>query len=164
MNVTENTTSRSTPVGALLAPRYTIFLVDDDRDDLHHMMMVLKASPYVGSVHCFCSGDDMRKHFVVEGYYSGGEDLQKSAMILLDVHMPGTSGIALLRELKEHPHTAAIPVLLTTSDISSDLAREAEDLKVDGYATKPVNIEHIHEMMRRCGHDIPAAARKNRKN
>jgi response regulator RpfG family c-di-GMP phosphodiesterase len=134
---------------------YTVFLVDDSRDDLHHMTAILRTSPYIGSVMCFRSAEDMKKHFMIEGYYSGTSQMHRNMIILLDVHMPGLDGLTMLQELKEHPHTAEIPVLLTTSDMSHELENHAQDLRVDGLIPKPMDINHIHDVLRRHGHDIP---------
>ena len=57
--------------------------------------------------------------FVVTGSRNGQEGLrlarqQQPQAILLDILMPGMDGWQVLHELKEDPHTAAIPVILLT--------------------------------------------------
>jgi response regulator RpfG family c-di-GMP phosphodiesterase len=54
--------------------------------------------------------------------------------IVLDVHMPGESGIELCRRLKRDPRTRGIPVVLLTGSVSSVVAGQAGS---DAVLTKP---------------------------
>lgn len=66
------------------------------------------------------------------------EDPPLPALILLDVVMPGTSGLEVCRRIKAHPSTGAIPVvLLTALEKNEDRAR-GMDAGADDFITKPV--------------------------
>jgi response regulator RpfG family c-di-GMP phosphodiesterase len=54
--------------------------------------------------------------------------------IVLDVSMPGESGLALCRRLKDDPATAEIPVVLLTG---SPVGEEAAEAGADAFLTKP---------------------------
>src|SRR4051794_39216378 len=54
--------------------------------------------------------------------------------IVLDVHMPGESGIELCRRLKRDPLTEHIPVVLLTGSVSTAIAQQAG---ADAVLTKP---------------------------
>jgi CheY-like chemotaxis protein len=56
-------------------------------------------------------------------------------LVLLDVLMPGTDGIAVCRALKADPATAATPVVLLTSQ--HDLEARVAEASADAYLTKP---------------------------
>lgn len=74
-----------------------------------------------------------------EGY----EVLKKvnPALLILDIHMPGESGISLLKKVKEQfPDTQV--VVITASDDSGNV-NTALASGADGYAVKPVNIEEF---------------------
>jgi CheY-like chemotaxis protein len=73
-------------------------------------------------------------------------------LILLDINMPGSvNGVEVLRQIKGHPQTCKIPILMlsTTSD-----AREVSlcyELGCSVYITKPVDPIQFIEAIRRLG-------------
>src|SRR4051794_18583517 len=61
--------------------------------------------------------------------------LDRPDAIVLDVAMPGESGLTLCRRLKDDPQTAEIPVVLLTG---SPLGAEAAAAGAGAYPTKPL--------------------------
>lgn len=59
-------------------------------------------------------------------------------LILLDVMMPGMSGIEVLRQLRLHPQTRDIPVIFVSADNSEQSQLDGLELGADDYLTKPV--------------------------
>ncbi len=78
-------------------------------------------------------------------------------LILLDIHMEGTDGFAVCRQLKANPRTAAIPVIFLTA--ATDLVTRLEGFNVGGvdYITKPFNET---EVLARVGVYLGLAARR----
>jgi CheY-like chemotaxis protein/signal transduction histidine kinase/CHASE3 domain sensor protein len=66
--------------------------------------------------------------------------------ILLDIHLPDTSGLGVLDQLKRDPRTRHIPVHVISV---SDHKREALGLGAIGYALKPAKREELVEVLRR---------------
>lgn len=64
--------------------------------------------------------------------------------ILLDVMMPGMDGPTAFRELRKHPATAKIPVLLLTAKVQSSDQRRFAELGVDGVLLKPFDPLTLH--------------------
>jgi diguanylate cyclase (GGDEF)-like protein/PAS domain S-box-containing protein len=59
-------------------------------------------------------------------------------MILLDVMMPGMSGIEVLRHLRDKVETRDIPVIFVSADTSEQSQLDGLELGADDYLTKPV--------------------------
>ncbi len=64
-------------------------------------------------------------------------------LILSDVNMPGQNGFALLEELRAHPETSAIPVILMTGEPQKADARFSMDHGADDYLPKPFSMEQM---------------------
>ncbi len=127
--------------------QYTVFLVEDDVDDRHQAVRELRRSPYIYDVHSFESGDRLIEHFVSDGYYNGNFMRYMPTLIILDVHVPGTDGMDILRELKGNPMTEDIPVIILTGDTSDKVAMDAYKSKANAFITKPLKMDQVHEVV-----------------
>ncbi|MBT9252442.1 MAG: response regulator [Brockia lithotrophica] len=68
-------------------------------------------------------------------------------LLLLDVKLPGMSGLELLRKIRDtHPH---LPVVLMTAYGERDIEEEAKRLGVHAFLIKPFDIEHLRELLDR---------------
>ncbi len=67
-------------------------------------------------------------------------------VILLDLKLPRVDGLEVLRQLREHPVSRSLPVVvLTSSDEDRDI-KEAYRLHANSYIVKPVNFEKFMEV------------------
>ena len=64
-------------------------------------------------------------------------------MVLLDIMMPDMDGYEVLRRIRQHPPTAAIPVIFLTALASKQDERLGMDLGAIDYLTKPIDPELI---------------------
>ena len=64
---------------------------------------------------------------------------QPPDLILLDVNMPGGSGIGVLQKLKGSSKTSAIPVLVLSGSIDPALPKQVVELGAVRYLAKPVD-------------------------
>ena len=64
-------------------------------------------------------------------------------LILLDLHLPDLPGEELLYRLKAVPELAEIKVVVVSADATPSRIRRMLDLGVEGYLTKPVDVEAL---------------------
>lgn len=81
--------------------------------------------------------------YTVQFATSGQEALNLASqnppdLILLDVMMPGMSGMEVLRRLRDQDVTRYVPVIMVSADGSEQTQLDGLDLGVDDYLTKPV--------------------------
>jgi two-component system chemotaxis response regulator CheY len=79
----------------------------------------------------------------VDGAESGEEAIKKLTqvrydLVITDLHMGGISGLGLLKAIRSHPVLRATPVIMATSETSSDTVRQAKTAGVDAFILKPV--------------------------
>jgi CheY-like chemotaxis protein len=70
-------------------------------------------------------------------------------LVLLDVRMPVIDGLQMLRELRQSPDHAVVPVVMLTGAADEEVVREVIDLGVTEYLRKPLNIPRLSERLRR---------------
>ena len=66
-------------------------------------------------------------------------------VVLLDLHLPDTSGAAVLLRLRDHAQTRDIPVIVVTADASPTTTRELLAAGAARYLTKPVDAVALYD-------------------
>ena len=72
---------------------------------------------------------------------------QAPDVILLDLHLPGLKGDAVLAELRADPKTRHLPVLILTADATADSQARLSTDGADGYVFKPFQVADLLERM-----------------
>ncbi|MEO8485346.1 MAG: response regulator [Betaproteobacteria bacterium] len=95
----------------------------------------------------------VRDVLMVKGYRTleavTGEDGVRLAaehvptLVLMDIQLPGISGIEALRQLRADPKTASIPVIAVTASVMASDRRNITDAGFDGYVGKPLNLREF---------------------
>jgi len=68
---------------------------------------------------------------------------QRPDLIVLDVYMPGYSGLEVCQRLKEAGDTSRIPILLTVGKLEPFKPDEAKRVRADGYIVKPFEASEL---------------------
>jgi two-component system, cell cycle response regulator DivK len=75
------------------------------------------------------------------------------ALILMDIQLPGMSGIDALSHLRADPPTRAIPVMAVTASVMTQDKEKIMAAGFDGYQRKPITVkdflEEVHAMLAR---------------
>jgi CheY-like chemotaxis protein len=67
----------------------------------------------------------------------------KPDLVILDVYMPGYSGLEVCQRLKESGETSRIPVLLSVGKLEPFKPEEAQRVRADGYIVKPFEASEL---------------------
>ena len=70
-------------------------------------------------------------------------------LVLMDIHLPGISGIEALQQLRANPATASIPVIAVTASVMASDRRRITDAGFDAYLSKPINLREFVDTVRR---------------
>jgi two-component system cell cycle response regulator DivK len=62
-------------------------------------------------------------------------------LVVMDIHLPGISGIDALVQLRAQPATRAIPVIAFTASVMPQDRSEIIAAGFDAFVSKPINIE-----------------------
>src|SRR3546814_10950181 len=72
---------------------------------------------------------------------------QRPDLIFLDHIMPGIDGFAAMRQFKQDPATATIPVVICSSNEGDAFISEARDQGAVDVLPKPPTPEHLHRLL-----------------
>lgn len=100
-----------------------------------------------------------RAGWEVQGHGNGATALEavtrtRPDMIVLDVMLPGCSGLSILRALRERPETARLPVLMLTAKGQAKDRETALELGADAYLTKPFSNADLLAAVARLGQPL----------
>jgi two-component system cell cycle response regulator DivK len=106
---------------------------------------------------------EMRGHTVAEAC-DGHEALRmieqtQPDLLLLDIGMPVLDGFGVIRQIRENPRFASLPVVAVTAYAMQGDREKILSSKFDGYLSKPVNARSLGEeldrlLSRRADHDV----------
>jgi len=68
---------------------------------------------------------------------------RQPALILMDIQLPGISGIDALQQLRADPRTHAIPVIAVTASVMIQDRKRVMDAGFDGFQGKPLSMREL---------------------
>ena len=71
--------------------------------------------------------------------------------MLLDLRLPKINGVRVLQEIRNHPRTRDLSVVILTSSSEDDQLNECYALGINSYVVKPLDFERLICVMRRVG-------------
>lgn len=121
--------SLSTPPAARVKkPVARVLVVEDDAEIGNLMQLALSRSLIDATL--IASGEEALTRLATETY----------DLILLDIALPGISGLELCRQLKADPQLQDIPVIFVSGQHSPENKKEAERLGAVEFIEKPVTL------------------------
>ena len=119
-------------------PQQTVLYIEDNAANLRLVEAMLRHQPHLKLISATHgeSGLELARRY-------------KPQVILLDIHLPGMDGYAVLEALKTDPITRDIPVIALSADaMSIDIDRGLQAGFIQ-YLTKPVKMDVLHEAIER---------------
>ncbi|MGC2085957.1 MAG: response regulator [Bradyrhizobium sp.] len=128
----------------------TIVMIEDDEGHARLIERNIRRSGVNNEIIPFTNGTDAMKYLLgADG--SGLVHKGQALLILLDLNLPDTTGIEILKQVKENKFLKSAPVvILTTTDDSQEIKR-CYELGCNVYITKPVNYESFANAIRQLG-------------
>ena len=73
---------------------------------------------------------------------------QHPALILMDIQLPGVSGVEAFHQLRAHPATQAIPVVAVTASVMAQERQKVMAAGFDGFQGKPISVRELLDTVR----------------
>jgi len=117
----------------------TAWIVDDDEEMIQAVQLMLKM------LDC-----EVRYFFSARPAAQALLDGARPSLLILDINMPGVSGIDFLEFLRRRKDLKDIPVVMLSAEAADVMVDKAMALGADAYVTKPVALEELEEAMKKA--------------
>ena len=117
--------------------RIKVSLVDDDAGTRENLKTILNASATLACLHTYGSGEEAVREIPVN----------PPDVVLMDINLPGISGIEAMRILHADPVTAHIPIIAISANA---VPRDIEKALAAGffsYLTKPIKVSQFMDAL-----------------
>jgi CheY-like chemotaxis protein len=123
-----------------------ILFVEDNPDDILFLERVFAAAGAEVPLRVVKDGAGAIDYLIAQGKYADRTAYPLPAVILLDLKMPGASGLVVLRWLREQPMLRRLPVVMLTSSAQEEDIAQAYDLGVNSYVVKPSGLKQLTDV------------------
>jgi CheY-like chemotaxis protein len=109
---------------------FSLFMADDDVDDLEMMELAFKEIGYEFPVKCFNNGESMFDYLI-------SRKSKTPALLLLDLNMPKSGGKNILDKIRHHSDLETITVIVYSTSSAREDILDAYALGCNAYVIKP---------------------------
>lgn len=120
-----------------MPPKDTIVVADDDKVIVTLVGAFLRKKGF----NVFAAFDAMQAMMGVRN---------NPKAVILDVGMPGGTGVDVLRKIKSMNKTSHIPVIILSGSTDPKVAEEAKELGAEEFLSKPVDLAALNAAVRRA--------------
>ena len=125
-----------------------ILMAEDDDDDFELAMEAFKEANLLNPVKRVINGEELMNYLLMQGSFKDSKNAPRPFIILLDLNMPKKNGLEALKEIKDNPNLANIPiVILTTSRAEEDIIK-SYTLGVNSFIRKPIKFDDLIRIVR----------------
>ncbi|HTE43567.1 MAG TPA: response regulator [Steroidobacteraceae bacterium] len=124
-------------------------LVEDNPDDEELTLRSLKHCKLANDV--IVARDGVEALAILHGDAHAPVPKSRPALVLLDLKLPKLDGLAVLKRIREHPHTHDLPVVVLTSSTEESDILATYDLGANSFVRKPVNADDFSRATAQLG-------------
>lgn len=130
---------------------FEIIIVEDDPNDAELITRALRKHNLANKLILLKDGAEALDFLFGKGSFADKCDDGYPKVILLDLKLPKVNGIEVLSKIKSDERTKKIPVVILTSSREDRDLKDAYDLGVNSYVTKPIKFDEFAKVVSDLG-------------
>lgn len=124
-----------------------ILLIEDNEDDQRLTLRALRRNNIMNEVVVACDGQEAVDYLFGTGSFAGRDLSVMPAVVVLDLNLPGLSGLEVLNRIRTTAETKRIPVVVLTSSEDENQIEQAYSQGANSYVQKPNDPSDFSEMV-----------------
>ncbi|MFN3683762.1 MAG: response regulator [Fimbriimonadaceae bacterium] len=128
-----------------------VLLVEDNADDERLTLRALRKNNIMNEVVVACDGEEALDYLFGRGRHAVREHASMPAVVLLDLKLPGMTGIDVLKEIRSNPGTRLLPVVVLTNSDDPVQAAVCFEHGANSFVRKPVDPQEFSETILQIG-------------
>jgi CheY-like chemotaxis protein/DNA-binding Xre family transcriptional regulator len=116
-----------------------ILMVEDNQADAELTLRAFKRARITNSVQIVHDGEEALDYLFSKGRFARRKTQGQPQLVLLDLNLPRTSGLEVLRRIRMDKTTQKLPVVILTASQDDRDIGECHRLGVENYIVKPVD-------------------------
>ncbi|MCX7799005.1 MAG: response regulator [Fimbriimonadales bacterium] len=125
--------------------------MEDNADDERLTLRALRRNNIMNEVVVACDGEEALDYLFGRGRFEGRDTAALPAVILLDLNLPGMTGIEVLRAIRSNPATRLTPVVVLTNSVDPDQAALCIEHGANSFVRKPSDPQAFSEVILQIG-------------
>lgn len=129
----------------------TILLVEDDSNDEELGRLALEENSIKCDLVVAHDGPEALDYLWGRGAYASRDTESLPKVVLLDLKLPKLSGVEVLRQIRNHPRTRYLPVVVFTSSKEESDLIDCYRLGANAYVQKPIDFAEFSAALQQIG-------------
>jgi CheY-like chemotaxis protein len=125
----------------------TVLLVEDDPNDALLFSSGIRRRSIPTRVQIVNDGHTALKYLKGEGVYHDRNAYPLPGLVILDLHLRGSSGLAVLRWIRKQPELAGLPVVVFTGTDHGKSLQDVMESGADTYLLKGHDMEGLLHLL-----------------
>lgn len=126
-----------------------VMLIEDNADDVELARRAFCRLGMTHHVEVATDGAQALDYLLARGAWRERQTAGGIKLILLDLNLPRQSGLDVLREIRRHPETQTVPVVVLTASRKEPDLLQSFTMGVVDYLIKPLEDERFLEIYRK---------------
>jgi len=128
-------------------PRPTMLLVEDNPAHVELTLVTLQENGADHEIIVARDGTEALEYLFCEGAYSNRPNDHPPELVMLDLNLPGLSGLQVIQRMRGDPRTFFVPIVILTSE--SKYSPMVKDIQggLNSYVRKPLHFRDFQEKL-----------------
>lgn len=124
-----------------------VLLIEDNADDKRLTLRALRKNNIMNEVVVAYDGQEALDYLFGKDKFQGRNVDELPCLIILDLNLPGISGMGVLETIRKNAQTSGIPVVVMTGSEDGDLVDSAYRCGANSYIVKPTGSAEYSDMV-----------------